>query len=69
MDTQTEPVRRGRPTISPERKKTITPTFRVNAEELAEIETASQRAGQGLSTWIRETLLRAARRANRAPRE
>ncbi|MFZ0745354.1 MAG: hypothetical protein WAM85_13165 [Terracidiphilus sp.] len=41
------------------RTKTI--STRLPPEELAEVETAAERAGQPLSEWLRETALRAAR--------
>ena len=45
--------------------RTKTAATRLTPEELSEIETAAEGAGQALSEWLRATALRAARTASR----
>ena len=39
--------------------------LRIRAADVAELERAAQRRGQTLSDWVRDVLLRAARRARK----
>ncbi len=49
--------------------RTKTAATRLTPEELGEIESAAERAGQVLSEWLRETALRAARQRPADPAE
>lgn len=49
--------------------RTKTAATRLTPEELCEIETAAERAGQALSEWLRTTALRAARQRPADPAE
>jgi hypothetical protein len=49
--------------------RTKTVATRLTPDELAEIETATEGAGQALSEWLRETVLRAARQGRADPEE
>ena len=49
--------------------RTKTAATRLTPNELSEIETAAERAGQALSEWLRETALRAARQRPADPVE
>ena len=49
--------------------RTKTAATRLTPDELAEIETAAEGAGQAVSEWLRETALRAARERPADPAE
>jgi mobilization protein NikA len=49
--------------------RTKTVATRLTPDELAEIQTATEGAGQALSEWLRETVLRAARQERADPEE
>lgn len=55
---------RGRPPIPESERRGNYPTVPLSDGELAEIQAAAERSGSMLATWMRDVLLRAARRAN-----
>lgn len=55
----------GRPTLKPTERLAEIIQFRMTADERALCERAAERDGEKLSAWIRERLLRAAKRETR----
>ena len=56
---------RGRPPIPESERRGNYPTVPLSDSELSEIQVAAERSGSMLATWMREVLLRAARRGSR----
>ena len=56
--------RTGRPKLDPEDVRKAFP-LRLNTHERQVVEAAADREGKGISTWVRETVLRAAKSRSR----
>lgn len=55
----------GRPKLPPAERLAEIVQFRLTSDERAECERAATKAGEKFSAWIRETLVRAAKRQSK----
>jgi uncharacterized protein (DUF1778 family) len=61
--TNKNTLKRGRPEMSEEEKRSVITQFRCTSEERELLEKAAEISGKKVSDWLREQAIRAARRS------